>query len=148
VVATAIGYRLRMAEFEAERRMPADAQAVFAIVGDLDRLPEWMPEPIGVRPTGDGEVHADVEPRNVHADGLVGVRPEQLRVEWGSEETPDYAGWLQVEHAEEGHSSVVLHLSFLGDQPETREHGHARDEVQDWLDEALTRLERLVAGAS
>src|SRR6185437_11626515 len=107
------GYGVRMAEFEAERRMPADAEQVFAIVGDLDRLAEWMPAPIGVRPTGDGEVHADVEPRNVHADGLVGVRPEQLRVEWGSEDTPDYAGWLQVEHAEPGRSSVVMHLSFL-----------------------------------
>ena len=50
-----------MAEFEAERRMPAEAEQVFAIVGDLDRLSEWMPTPIGVRPTGDGEVHADVE---------------------------------------------------------------------------------------
>ena len=101
--------------------MPAEAEQVFAIVGDLDRLSEWMPAPIGVRPTGDGEVHADVESRDVHADGLVGVRPEQLRVEWGSEDSADYAGWLQVEHAEPGHSSVVMHLSFLGDQPETRE---------------------------
>ena len=143
-----------MAEFEAERRMPADAEAVFAIVGDLDRLPEWMPEPIGVRPTGDGadgttqEVHADVEPRDVHADGLVRVRPEQLRVEWGSEDSPDYAGWLQVQHAEPQHSSVLLHLSFLGDQPETRSHGHAADEVRQWLDDALARLEQVVAGAS
>ncbi len=146
------GYGGRMAEFEAERRMPADAEAVFAIVGDLDRLPEWMPEPIGVRPTGDGSgtttVHADVEPRDVHADGLVGVRPEQLRVEWGSEDSPDYAGWLQVQHAEPGHSSVLLHLSFLGDQPETRPHGHAADEVRQWLDDALARLEQVVAGAS
>jgi uncharacterized protein YndB with AHSA1/START domain len=137
-----------MAEFEAERRMPADAQAVFAVVGDLDRLGEWMPEPIGVRPTSDGSVHADVASRGIDADGLVGVRPEQLRVEWGSEDSPDYAGWLQVEHAEEGHSSVVMHLSFLGDQPETRRHGHATDEVRQWLDDALERLERVVAGTS
>lgn len=137
-----------MAEFEAERRMPAEAEAVFAIVGDLDRLPEWMPEPVGVRPTGDGEVHADVAARDVHADGLVGVRPEQLRLEWGSEDSPDYAGWLQVQHAEPGHSSVTLHLSFLGDQPETRRHGPAADEVRAWLDDALERLERVVAAAS
>jgi hypothetical protein len=107
-----------------------------------------MPAPIGVRPTGDGEVHADVEQRGVHADGLVGVRPEQLRVEWGSEDSPDYAGWLQVEHAEPGRSSVVLHLSFLGDQPETRRHGSAAGEVQQWLDDALARLETVVSGAS
>jgi hypothetical protein len=112
-----------MAEFEAERRMPADAEQVFAIVGDLDRLAEWMPAPIG-------------------------VRPEQLRLEWGSEGSPDYAGWLQVEHAEAGHSSVLMHLSFLGDQPEARRHGSAADEVRQWLDDALSRLERVVAGTS
>jgi uncharacterized protein YndB with AHSA1/START domain len=137
-----------MAEFEAERRMPAEAEQVFAIVGDLDRLSEWMPTPIGVRQTGDGEVHADVDSRDVHADGLVGVRPEQLRLEWGSEDSPDYAGWLQVEHAEAGHSSVLMHLSFLGDQPEARRHGSAADEVRQWLDDALSRLERVVAGTS
>ena len=76
------------------------------------------------------------------------VRPEQLRLEWGSENSPDYAGWLQVEHAEPGHSSVVMHLSFLGDQPETRSHGDAAGQVRGWLDDALGRLERVVAGAS
>jgi len=128
--------------------MPAEAEQVFAIVGDLDRLSEWMPTSIGVRQTGDGEVHADVDSRDVHADGLVGVRPEQLRLEWGSEDSPDYAGWLQVEHAEPGHSSVVMHLSFLGDQPEARRHGSAAGEVRQWLDDALAQLERVVAGTS
>src|SRR4051794_11021108 len=72
-----------MTEFEAERGMPAGADAVFAVVSDLDRLPEWLPEPVDVRSTGDGEVHADVADRGVQANGTVAVRPEQLRVEWG-----------------------------------------------------------------
>src|SRR4051794_40525849 len=131
-----------MAEFEAERGMPADADTVFAVVSDLDRLPEWMPGPVDVQPTGEGEVHADVETRGVDSVGTVEVRPEQLRVEWGH--APDYAGWLQVEHAAPGRSSVVLHLSFLGDQPETHG-GKAAGEVRQWLDDGLTRLERLVA---
>jgi uncharacterized protein YndB with AHSA1/START domain len=134
-----------MTEFEAERGMPADAEVVFGLVADLDNLNEWLPTPVDVRPTGDGEVHAHVEPRHVDVDGLVRVRPEQLRVEWGSEASPDYAGWLQVEHANPGRSSVVLHLSFLGEQPETRPHGAAGDEVRGWLDDGLARLERLVA---
>jgi uncharacterized protein YndB with AHSA1/START domain len=136
------GYVARMAEFEAERGMAADAERVFALVSDLDRLPSWLPSPVDVRSTGDGEVHADVPERGVDAEGTVQVRPEQLRVEWGH--APDYAGWLQVEHADPGRSSVVLHLSFLGDQPET--HGGApAEEVRRWLDDSLGRLERLVA---
>ena len=122
--------------------MPAAAERVFAVVSDLDRLPEWMPAPVDVRPTGDGEVHADVPERGVDTDGTVRVQPEQLRVEWGH--APDYAGYLQVEHSDGERSSVLLHLSFLGDQPET--HGGAQaDEVRQWLDDALSRLEQLVA---
>jgi uncharacterized protein YndB with AHSA1/START domain len=131
-----------MAEFEAERGIPAAAERVFAVVSDLDRLPDWMPTPVTVRPTGEGEVHADVPARGVEAEGTVRVRPDQLRVEWAH--APEYAGWLQVEHAEGERSSVLLHLSFLGDQPET--HGGApADEVRRWLDDALARLEHLVA---
>lgn len=121
--------------------MPADAERVFAVVSDLDRLSGWLPSPVDVRPTGDGEVHADVPERGVDAEGTVRVRDEQLRVEWGH--APDYAGYLQVEHADEGRSSVLLHLSFLGDQPETHG-GRPAQEVQRWLDEALERLEGLV----
>jgi hypothetical protein len=40
-----------------------------------------------------------------------------------------------------------MHLSFLGDQPETRSHGNAADEVRQWLDDALARLETVVAGS-
>jgi hypothetical protein len=83
-----------------------------------------------------------VPARDVEEDGRVRVRPAQLRVEWGSEDTPDYAGWLQVMHAEPGHSSVLVHLSFLGHQPETRS-GDAAEEVRGWLDESLGRLAEL-----
>jgi uncharacterized protein YndB with AHSA1/START domain len=135
-----------MTEFEAERTMPADAQDVFAVVSDLDRLGEWLPHQVAVRPTDDGEVRATVEERDVDAAGLVRVRPEQLRVEWGAEAGPDYSGWLQVSHADPGRSSVLLHLSFLGHQLETRPHGHAREEVEQWLTEGLDRLAELVGG--
>lgn len=131
-----------MTEFEAQRGMPAGADAVFAVVSDLDRLPQWLPEPVDVRATGDGEVHADVEKRGVHAQGTVEVRAEQLRVEWGH--APEYAGWLQVEHAAPDRSSVVLHLSFLGNQTETRKHGSARHELEEWMEDCLTRLAGLV----
>jgi uncharacterized protein YndB with AHSA1/START domain len=134
-----------MAEFEAERGMPATAEQVFAVVSDLDRLPEWLPAPVDVRPTGDGSVHADVPERGVDAEGTVSVRPEQLRVEWAH--APEYAGWLQVEHAEGAHSTVLLHLSFLGDQPETHG-GTPAGDVRRWLDDALASLERVVTTTS
>lgn len=134
-----------MAEFEAERGIPAAAERVFAVVSDLDRLPDWMPSPVDVRPTGASGVHADVPERGVDAEGTVRVQPEQLRMEWAH--APEYAGWLQVEHAEGERSTVLLHLSFRGNQPETRG-GAPADDVRRWLDDSLARLERLVSPSS
>ncbi|MDN5747998.1 MAG: SRPBCC family protein [Pseudonocardia sp.] len=140
-----------MTEFETERSMPADADTVFAVASDLERLTEWLPHSVTVRPTDDGaagkdvtrEVHADVEPRGVDTHGLVRVRSDQMRVEWGGEAS-DYAGYLQVMGVEPDQSSVLLHLSFLGDQPETRDAAEA-DEVRGWLDDGLEKLHRLIA---
>ena len=138
-----------MAEFEAERRMPADAEQVFAIVGDLERLAEWMPRadrgparPATARCTPTSS-RATCTPTAWSACG-------RSSCAWSgaAKDSPDYAGWLQVAHAEPGHSSVTMHLSFLGDQPETRRHGNAADEVRAWLDDALSRLESVVAGTS
>jgi uncharacterized protein YndB with AHSA1/START domain len=145
VIGRRAGYPRDMAEFEAERVVPATAEQVFAVVSDLDRLPEWLPDPVDVRPTGDGEVHADVPERGVDSQGTVQVRPEQLRVEWGH--APEYAGWLQVQHSEGSRSTVLLHLSFLGDQPETHGGSPAAD-VRQWLDDALASLERVVTTTS
>ncbi|GAB3348841.1 SRPBCC family protein [Amycolatopsis echigonensis] len=72
-----------MSEFEAERRMPAPAEHVYAAAADAARLNEWMPEPVAVPPAG---------------------RRDQLRLEWDG-------GWLQVRPGAAGTSHATLHLS-------------------------------------
>lgn len=42
---------------------------------------------------------------------------------------------------------MLLHLSFLGDQPETHGGAPAAD-VRQWLDDALARLERVVTSSA
>jgi uncharacterized protein YndB with AHSA1/START domain len=146
-----------MTEFEQERAMPAGPEAVFAVVADLERLGDWLPPAVAVQPVDDAgpgttrAVHAEVEPHGggahgVDARGLARVRPEQRRVEWGGGDSGDYAGYLQVMGDDPDRSSVLVHLSFLGDQPETHG-GAAAEEVRAWLDDALGRLERLVGQA-
>lgn len=141
-----------MTEFENERSMPGGPDAVFAVVSDLGRLSEWLPDPLAVRSLdGAGEpsdvhaVHVGIEPRGVDGRGVARVREEQRRVEWG-DDAGEYAGYLQVMGSDPDRSSVLVHLSFLGRQPQTHG-GAAAAEVRAWLDEALTRLERLVGQA-
>lgn len=60
-----------------------------------------------VEPAGPNQVHVEGESGSgrYSATGLIGVRPEQRRVEWGSQDSDDYAGWLQVAAAGDGEAS-------------------------------------------
>jgi hypothetical protein len=140
-----------MSEFEDERPMPAGRDAVIAVVSDLGRLSEWLPPSVAVRTLdgtgGDGAhaVQAEIGSRGV-ARGVARVRAEQMRVEWG-DDAGRYAGYLQVMGGDGDRSSVLVHLSFLGEQAETHG-GSAAEQVRTWLDEALTRLAGLVGQAA
>jgi|SRR5829696_1419735 len=135
-----------MAEFEREKQMPADAERVFDVVADVEHLDRWLPDIVSVHPTGADAVDVDIHRAegDQQATGTVGVERDQLRLEWGGRGTADYAGWLQVAHADPGHSSVTLHLSFLGDQPESHG-GEAAADLERRLDDSLNRLAELVA---
>ncbi|MET9267678.1 hypothetical protein [Amycolatopsis sp. NPDC004079] len=75
-----------MTEFEAERRMPATAEQVYAVAAA--HLDEWLPEPVAAPPAGHGD---------------------QLRLEWGG-------SWLQVVSGAAGTSHATLHLSVPAGQ--------------------------------
>lgn len=125
--------------------MPAGAERVFAVVSDVEHLDRWLPGAVSVHPSGGQAV--DVEVRDTDGEhqgtGTLGVHPDQLRMEWGRRGSADYTGWLQVAHADGDRSSVTLHLSFLGDQPQAHG-GDAAGDVDRQLDDALDRLARLV----
>ncbi|MFD2473373.1 hypothetical protein [Amycolatopsis silviterrae] len=74
-----------MTEFEAGRRMPATAEHVYAVAGDVAHRNDWLPDPGAAEPAA-------------HRD--------RLRLEWHGR------GWLQVEPADAGTSHATLHLSF------------------------------------
>ncbi|GAA1018917.1 MULTISPECIES: SRPBCC family protein [Amycolatopsis] len=72
-----------MTEFEAERRMPATAEHVYAVAADSAHLNEWLPGQVVASPAGRGD---------------------RLRLEWSG-------GWLQVASGDAGTSHATLHLS-------------------------------------
>ena len=124
--------------------MPADAEIVFDMMSDLNLMEHWLPTAMDVRSAGPDRGHVTGGEGGVHYDteGLFRAQKDQLRIEWGSE-GPDYAGWAQVYHSGAGASEVNLHLSFLGDQPESHE-GAAAEQIRQGMREALARLEEEV----
>jgi hypothetical protein len=130
-----------MSEFERERAMPADADRVFAVAGNVELLDRWLPAGIHVEPSGPNAAH--VRAGDHEADATVAAESGQRRLEWGVRGRGDYTGWLQVMAADGDRSSVVLHLSFHGDHPQNHG-GAAAEEVTTQLDDALDRLAELV----
>lgn len=108
-------------EHEVSRVVQASSSEVFAVVADVDRLPEWLPTVQTASTLPDGEVHVegDAGGRDYASEGFWRAQADQLRVEWS---TPSrnarpgaYSGWLQVEDRTDG-CEVVVHLSFLAEQ--------------------------------
>ncbi|POM26553.1 hypothetical protein BTM25_09540 [Actinomadura rubteroloni] len=131
-------------EYEESRRILAGSAIVFDVAAELG----WLPEEIETREIADDLVEAhsrDIGADAAHA-GLLRRVPDQLRLEWGLRERPDYAGWLQVNDQADGASEVVVHLSFLGDErPEARGAARAVDRTNRMLRRSLDRLADEVA---
>ncbi|MFI6520079.1 SRPBCC family protein [Spirillospora sp. NPDC050679] len=125
-------------EYEAERAMPADSGTVFAVAADVETMPRWLPREINVERIATDL--AEAETRDGDDDVLMRAVPDQLRVEWGLHGRPDYTGWLQVMDRADGTSSVVAHLSFLGDQPQASGSTRTREATQQLLERSLDLL--------
>ncbi|MEV4174065.1 SRPBCC family protein [Nonomuraea sp. NPDC049709] len=127
-----------MAEFEATRGMPAESMVVFGVASDVEIMDRWLPQGLSVHDSGPGTIEADgsLVPGPGKHEGLFRAEEDQLRVEWGGRDHPDYSGWLQVSDSAAGTSEVTVHISLL-DEPDS---GARADEVRGLLDRSLDRL--------
>lgn len=135
-----------MSEHEVSRVVQASSDAVFAVVSDVRRLPEWLPtvttaEPAAPESDTDVHVEGDAGAGDYTSDGFWRAEADQRRVEWGTPsrggEPGAYAGWVQVEDRTGG-SEVVVHLSFF--------EGNGPRDVERGLTQALEALADLVEG--
>lgn len=128
-------------EYEQSRVIDAPDGEVWDLVSDVTRLPEWlvdtetaqMPSPDVV------ELVRDTDAGPYQVEGLFRAQADQRRVEWGSRDTGDYAGWLQIYDSGESRCEVNVHLSFLAEQPEAGA-GPAQEGVEEELSRTLDRL--------
>ncbi|MCK2219041.1 SRPBCC family protein [Actinomadura sp. ATCC 31491] len=118
--------------------MPADSTLVFGVASDVTVMDRWLPQGLHVSDAGPDKVEAegDLVPGDGSHEGLFRAQEDQLRVEWGGRDHPDYAGWLQVSDSASGTSEVTVHISLL-DEPGS---GERADEVRELLDRSLDRL--------
>ncbi|MBT2443962.1 SRPBCC family protein [Streptomyces sp. ISL-36] len=124
-----------MTEYERSRTMPAHPEQVFDQAADIGRLDTWMPQDLHVRAEGLPAVTVHEDRTDEDTPALLRAEREQMRLEWGTREQGDYAGWLQVAGIDSGASEVTVHLSFFEGS-----HDPGEQAVTRALDASLERL--------
>jgi hypothetical protein len=110
----------------------AQPDEVYAVLGDVSRLPEIVPQMTGAH-RGEGDtvvVDARYEGHEQHGEGWFRPDPANRRVEWGSRSS-DYHGWMQVDADGDGSRLTLFLDTAHGDAPDS--------EVMGTLD-AIRRL--------
>ena len=106
-------------EHEHTQHIAAPPEQVFAMLSDVRRLPEFVPQMTGAS-TGDGDtvvVDARYEGHTQHGEGWFRPDGEQRRVEWGSKSS-DYHGWMQVDADGDGSRLTLFLATAHGDAPD------------------------------
>ena len=136
--------------FDGSRRLEVDGEAVWAIVADPRRLPDWLPTVVSAHLTAEGEGQsASVElegDSHGHPYCLTSPWSEDRRVrklEWGGSSRADYRGSLRVQDAAAGSSEIYLYLSVPDERVASWPDAEA--EIRRGMEEAFDRLSTLVA---
>lgn len=119
-------------EHEHTQHISAGPDEVFAVLADVKRLPEFVPQMTGAS-AGDGDsvvVDARYEGHVQHGEGWFRADADRRRVEWGSNSS-DYHGWMQVDSDGDGSRLTLFLATAHGDAPDS--------EVMGTLD-AIRRL--------
>jgi uncharacterized membrane protein len=119
--------------------MPADADAVFDVLSDLDNMTTWLPDSVEIELSGPGLIRLWLPGLHTEVDveRQVDIDWERLRITWGSENTTSCTGTLRVLRLTPDRSAVSVQL--------TGPPGASARSVDAWIEAALNALETVVA---
>lgn len=127
-----------MTTIERSIQVSAGPDRTFDYLSEVSNLPRYMDSMTSAEKTAPEEVHVTAEvPGGGHQEGEAWFRTDadQRRIEWGSEGSSDYSGWLQVDTDPQGSGSVVrLGLEMV------------HEDVDDGINRTLENLRRQVEG--
>ncbi len=119
--------------------MPADAEAVFDIVSDLEHMTSWLPGSVEIELSGPNLIRLWLPGRHADLDlqRQVAIDWDRLRITWGNEPTTSCTGTLQVLRLAHDRSAVTVQL--------TGPPGASASSVDTWVEAALDALETVIA---
>jgi hypothetical protein len=132
-----------MVDVDGSRSFDVTPDALWAVVADPARFPDWVPTMRVAEPSGRAEVHLEGESHghrySLNSSLRVGEGGRLLQ--WGASGDEGYRGWLRVVDQPPG-SEVHIHITI----PDERigKSGGAAEEIRGGMDEALNRLAALI----
>ena len=124
-------------EHEHTQHIAAAPDQVFAVLSDVSRLPEFVPQVTEARAGAGDDVVVDAryEGHTQHGEGWFRPDPDRHRIEWGSRSS-SYHGWMQVDPDGDGSRLTLFLATAHGDAPDA--------EVMGTLDSIRRLVERSV----
>lgn len=122
---------------------------VYAFVSRIENLPAYLAMVTEARDIGDDRIHMEVDLHG-HRHGDEGVfrrRPDDHRIEWGSEEG-DYAGSIDIAD-EDGNARVTINLRWAAESPfPERMDGEeaGAESVDDAIEATLESIKNILEG--
>jgi uncharacterized membrane protein len=133
-----------MSEHESTVSVAVSAENAFRYLSSVSNLPEFVPHLRGLREDEPGHVfgRVEMEGRSWEASGFFRADEANRRLDWESDGTPGYGGWLQVTPVGSDQSEITVHLSILSAASEEAppHPGLAGDRIQRELGGVMERM--------
>jgi uncharacterized membrane protein len=134
-----------MSEHERTISVQAPAQEVFRYVSSISNLNEFVPHLQAVREDEENHVFGIVnwgDGRRNEVSGFFRADEANWRLDWESDGTPEYQGWMQIAPQGRDRTQITVHLSMPAAAMEVppTEPGLASDRIERSLDGSLRSI--------
>jgi uncharacterized membrane protein len=139
-----------MSEHERTITVHATAEDAFRYLSSVSNLPDFVPHLSGLREDETDHVRGTVDfgdGKRHEVSGFFRADLANLRLDWESDGTPGYRGWLRIEPAGK-QSRVTVHISMRGAASEEApaDAGLADDRIERAFNGVMRAIEGALTG--
>ncbi len=140
-----------MSEHERTITVNVSPEEAFRYLSSVSNLPEFVPHLRNLREDESEHVFGALDlgnGREREVSGFFRAEEDSRRLEWESDGTPGYTGWLQVSTEDGGRSRVTAHISMEGAAAEEAvpEAGLAADRIERVFDSVMGSIRSALEG--
>jgi len=137
-----------MSEHERTVTVGVPAENAFRYLSSVSNLPQFVPHLSEIREDGENHVRglAGTGGRQHKVSGFFRADSENRRIDWESDGTPGYSGWLEIEPEGLERSRLTVHISMqsVAAQVGPEHPGLAVDRIEHEMDDVVGIVRELL----